>query len=54
VALNFTAEPLAYQVGEADRGRLELSTDPSRPTGEELSLRPLHLGPDEGVVVRLA
>jgi alpha-glucosidase len=54
VALNFTAEPLAYQVGEADRGRLELSTDPSRPTGEELSLRPLHLGPDEGVIVRLA
>jgi alpha-glucosidase len=54
VALNFTGEPLEYQVGEADRGRLELSTDPSRPTGEELSLRPLRLGPDEGVVVRLA
>ena len=53
VALNFTGESLAYQVGEADRGRLELSTNPSRPTGEELSLRPLRLGPDEGVVVRL-
>ncbi|MGH2815083.1 MAG: DUF3459 domain-containing protein, partial [Actinomycetota bacterium] len=54
VALNFTGEPLAYPVGEADQGRLELSTDPSRPTGEELALGPLHLGPDEGVVVRLA
>jgi glycosidase len=53
VALNFTGEPLEYQVGEADRGRLELSTDPSRTTGEQLSLRPLRLGPDEGVVVRL-
>jgi len=54
VALNFTGEALDYQVGEHDRGRLELSTDPSRAAGEELSLRPLHLGPDEGVVVRLA
>jgi alpha-glucosidase len=54
VALNFTGEALEYQVEERDRGRLELSTDPSRATGEELSLRPLRLGPDEGVVVRLA
>jgi alpha-glucosidase len=53
VALNFTGETLEYQVGEADRGRLELSTDRSRATGGELSLRPLRLGPDEGVVVRL-
>ena len=54
VALNFSGEALDYQVGERDRGRLELSTDPSRATGEELSLRPLRLRPDEGVVVRLA
>jgi alpha-glucosidase len=54
VVLNFTGEALEYQVEEQDRGRLELSTDPSRATGEELSLRPLRLGPDEGLVVRLA
>ena len=54
VALNFTGEALEYRVQERDRGRLELSTDPSRATGEELSLRPLRLAPDEGVVVRLA
>jgi alpha-glucosidase len=53
VALNFTGETLEYQVEEQDRGRLELSTDLVRPTGGELSLRPLRLGPDEGVVVRL-
>jgi alpha-glucosidase len=53
VALNFTGEALDYQVGGNDRGRLELSTDPARPAGEDLSLRPLRLGPDEGVVVRL-
>ena len=53
VALNFTGETLEYRVGEHDRGRLELSTDPPRASGEELSLRPLRLGPDEGVVVRL-
>jgi alpha-glucosidase len=53
VALNFTGEELAYEVEGADRGRLELSTDSSRAGGEELSLRPLRLGPDEGVVVRL-
>jgi alpha-glucosidase len=54
VALNFTGETLEYQVGERERGRLELSTDPDQPAGQELSLRPLRLGPDEGVVVRLA
>ena len=54
VALNFTGQALEYQVGERERGRLELSTDPDRPAGEELSLRPLRLGPDEGVVVHLA
>jgi len=54
VALNFTGEELEYQLGEQDRGRLELATDPDRATGEELSLRPLRLAPDEGVVVRLA
>jgi alpha-glucosidase len=53
VALNFTGEELEYPVGGHQRGRLELSTDPSRPTGQELSLGPLRLGPDEGAVVRL-
>jgi glycosidase len=53
VALNFTGQPLEYEVGEAERGLLQLSTDPARTTGEELSLRPLRLGADEGVVVRL-
>jgi alpha-glucosidase len=54
VALNFTGQALEYPVGEQERGRLELSTDPERATGGELSLRPLRLGPDEGVIVRLA
>jgi alpha-glucosidase len=53
VALNFTGQPLEYQVDGPGRGRLEVSTDPARPAGEELSLRPLRLGPDEGLVVRL-
>jgi alpha-glucosidase len=53
VALNFTGQPLDHQVEGADQGRLELSTDPSRPTGEEIDLAPLRLGPDEGLVIRL-
>jgi alpha-glucosidase len=53
VALNFTGEELEYRVEGHERGRPELSTDPSRPTGEEIGLTPLRLGPDEGVVVRL-
>jgi alpha-glucosidase len=53
VALNFTGQPLEYQLEAADHGRLELATDPDRPTGEAVDLRPLRLGPDEGVVVRL-
>ena len=53
MALNFTGQPLEYQVGEAGQGRLELATDPGRAAGEEIGLHPLRLGPDEGVVVRL-
>jgi alpha-glucosidase len=55
VALNFTGQPLDYQVpeGRPGRGRLELATDPGRAAGEEVGLLPLRLGPDEGVVVRL-
>jgi hypothetical protein len=53
VTLNFTGQPLEYQVGEPGQGRLELATDPGRATGDEIGLRPLRLGPDEGVVVRL-
>jgi alpha-glucosidase len=53
VALNFTGQPLDYQVDGHETGRLELTTDPARATGEPVGLRPLRLGPDEGVVVRL-
>jgi alpha-glucosidase len=54
VALNFTGQPLEYPTDlGADRGRLELATEPGRAAGEEVGLRPLRLGPDEGVVVRL-
>jgi alpha-glucosidase len=53
VALNFTDQPLEYRVEPAGEGRLELTTDPTRPTGEPVTLRPLHLRPNEGVVVRL-
>jgi alpha-glucosidase len=53
VALNFTGQPLEYQVDGSAQGRLELSTDPARSTGEEIGLAPLRLGPDEGAVVRL-
>jgi alpha-glucosidase len=53
VALNLTGQPLAYRPGlGADRGRLELATDPGR-APEEVGLHPLRLDPDEGVVVRL-
>jgi alpha-glucosidase len=53
VALNFTGQPLEYQVDRPGQGRLELSTDPGRAAGGEIGLAPLRLGPDEGVVVRL-
>jgi alpha-glucosidase len=53
VVLNFTGQPLEYEVDGPDQGRLELATDPDRATGEAVGLRPLRLGPDEGVVVRL-
>ena len=53
MALNFTGQPLEYQVDGPAEGRLELSTDPGRAAGEEVGLHPLRLGPDEGVVVRL-
>jgi alpha-glucosidase len=53
VALNFTGQPLEYEVGGPEAGRLELATDPGRAPGEPVGLRPLRLGPDEGVVVRL-
>jgi alpha-glucosidase len=52
VALNFGGAAVDWPVPGADRGRLELSTDPGRPPGE-VGLDPLRLGPDEGVLVRL-
>ncbi|HZA85241.1 MAG TPA: alpha-amylase family glycosyl hydrolase, partial [Actinomycetes bacterium] len=51
VALNFSSEPLEYRPEGPAAGHLEHSTDPARAEGP-LSLRPLHLGPDEGVIVR--
>jgi alpha-glucosidase len=54
VALNFTGQPLEYEVDGPEQGRLELATDPGRATGDQISLHPLRLGPDEGVVVRLS
>ena len=54
VALNFTDRPVGFGARELPAsGRLELSTDPHRRLGE-LGLDPLRIGPDEGVVVRLA
>jgi len=54
VALNFTGRPLRYDAGAlAPAGRLEFSTDPDRPAGEQVGLGPLEVGPDEGMVVRL-
>jgi alpha-glucosidase len=54
VVLNFEGRQRAFTPadGLATEGRLELSTDPDRQAGT-VSLRPLQLGPDEGVVVRL-
>src|SRR4029450_12391705 len=53
VALNFTGQPLEYEVEGPAQGRLELATDPARPTGDPGGRQPLRLAPDEGVVVGL-
>jgi alpha-glucosidase len=54
VALNLSGQPLSFEPGlGADSGRLELATDPGRAPGDAVGLRPLIIGPDEGVVVRL-
>jgi alpha-glucosidase len=53
VALNFSGRPVELEVDGAEPGRLELATDMGRTLGEEVGLRPLRVGPDEGVVVRL-
>jgi alpha-glucosidase len=53
VALNLTGEPARlHAAAGAAAGRLEVSTDPARAPGP-VEQRPLRLGPDEGVVVRL-
>jgi alpha-glucosidase len=54
VVLNFESRPRAFTPadGLAVEGKLELTTDPDRQAGT-VSLRPLELGPDEGVLVRL-
>jgi alpha-glucosidase len=53
VAIDFSGKGkrLALE-GLGDRGQLELSTDPDRPTGP-IDLGRLSLGPNEGLVVRL-
>jgi len=63
VALNFTAATLSVDAGAASvaghapalpaAGTVVLATDPKR-EGEPVALRPLVLGPDEGLVVDLA
>ena len=54
VAINFSDEKVGYEPeAGGDSGALELSTDPARPLGR-VPLAPLALGPNEGVVVRLA
>jgi alpha-glucosidase len=54
VALNFTGRPLRYDAGGlAADGRLELATDPDRPTGGKVDLGPLEVGPDQGLVIRV-
>ena len=53
IALNFASGPASVTLPDLPRtGRLELSTL-MRGTGEPVSLRPLRLAPDEGVIVRL-
>jgi alpha-glucosidase len=54
VVLNFESRPRAFTAPDdlAGEGRLELATDPDRQAGT-VARRPLELGPDEGVVVRL-
>jgi alpha-glucosidase len=54
VALNFNDRPRSFtpEGTGAGEGGLELATDPDRNKGP-VSLRPLELGPDEGLVLRL-
>lgn len=53
VALNFSDRNTAVSVdGQPSHGVLESSTDPGRARGR-VSLRPLELGPVEGVIVRI-
>jgi hypothetical protein len=54
VVLNFESRPRAFTPpgGLATEGRLELATNPDRQAGP-VTLQPLELGPDEGVLVRL-
>jgi len=54
VALNFGDRPRSFtpEGTGAGEGGLELATDPDRNKGP-VSLRPLELGPDEGLVLRL-
>jgi alpha-glucosidase len=55
VALNFTDRPRSFtpEGVEAAEGGLELATDPDRGEGR-VPISPLELGPDEGLVLRLA
>jgi alpha-glucosidase len=51
VALNFTSRPVTVELGGAG-ATIALSTDPARPLGRIQS--PAALGPDEGLILRLA
>ena len=53
VALNFTGQPLDYEVDGPGTGRLSWPPTPPAPSATR-SAPTLHLGPDEGVIVRLS
>jgi alpha-glucosidase len=54
IVLNFTAEAVTWDTGPElpQAGRLELTTAPDRAAGQ-VSLRPIEVGPDEGLLIRL-
>ncbi len=56
VALNFSSSRRMLALGEplTSEAVLELSTDPARDTGMGVDTTTLELGPDEGVILRLA
>lgn len=54
IALNFTSEPARLEGHTGRATDVLLSTDPARPRDQAIELEELALGPDEGVILRLA